>query len=231
MPPSFVFRKPGPGHHISLPSPRRDCCCARSQGPDSWPIHCWHGDNVTRPRSWPLTGTSAQADTVLRRRPCTRLLQQFLDYFENPLELACGVKVAQLCPTLCDPMDCWNSPGQNNGVVSLSLPQQIFPTQEPNWGHLQGRWILYQLIYQGLSPKVEFKAITESTGVLNQNLGSGTQTTTALRVSVRLLLEDHRRAEVGSCLPSVPSPLKQPWLRSALRSAKRSFPASFAAAT
>ena len=25
------------------------------------------------------------------------------------------VKVAQLCPTLCDPMDCspWNSPGQN----------------------------------------------------------------------------------------------------------------------
>ena len=100
VPPSFVFRKPGPGHHISLPSPRRDCCCARSQGPDSWPIHCWHGDNVTRPRSWPLTGTSAQADTVLRRRPCTRLLQQFLDYFENPLELACGVKVAQLCPTL-----------------------------------------------------------------------------------------------------------------------------------
>ena len=30
------------------------------------------------------------------------------------------VKVAQLCPTLCDPMDYtyspWNSPGQNTGV-------------------------------------------------------------------------------------------------------------------
>ena len=36
------------------------------------------------------------------------------------------VKVAQLCPTLCDPVDYtspWNSPGQNTGVGSLSLPQ------------------------------------------------------------------------------------------------------------
>ena len=41
------------------------------------------------------------------------------------------VKVAQLCPTLCDPMDCpRNSPGQNTGVGSLSLLQDIFPTQE-----------------------------------------------------------------------------------------------------
>ena len=31
------------------------------------------------------------------------------------------VKVAQLCPTLCDPMDPWNSPGQNTRVGSLSL--------------------------------------------------------------------------------------------------------------
>ena len=145
VPPSFVFRKPGPGHHISLPSPRRDCCCARSQGPDSWPIHCWHGDNVTRSRSWPLTGTSAQADTVLRRGPCTRRLQQFLDYCENPLELACEVKVAQLCPTLCDPMDCWNSPGQNTGVGSRSLLQGIFSTQGCNPGLPHCRQILCQL--------------------------------------------------------------------------------------
>ena len=41
------------------------------------------------------------------------------------------VKVAQSCPTLCDPMDCspWNSPGQNTGVGSHSLLQGIFPTQ------------------------------------------------------------------------------------------------------
>ena len=34
------------------------------------------------------------------------------------------VKVAQLCPPLCDPMDCpWNSPGKSTGVGSLSLLQ------------------------------------------------------------------------------------------------------------
>ena len=43
------------------------------------------------------------------------------------------VKVAQSCPTLCDPMDGlyspWNSPGQNTGVGSHFLLQGIFPTQ------------------------------------------------------------------------------------------------------
>ena len=47
----------------------------------------------------------------------------------------------------------WNSPGQNTGVASLSLLQQIFPTQESNQGLLHCRWILYQLSYQG-SPDV-----------------------------------------------------------------------------
>ena len=57
------------------------------------------------------------------------------------------VKVAQLCPTLSDPMDCspWNSPGQNTRVGSLSLLQRIFPTQGLNPGLPHCRWILYQL--------------------------------------------------------------------------------------
>ena len=38
---------------------------------------------------------------------------------------------------------------KNIGVVSLSLLQEIFLTQELNWGLLHGRWILYQLSYQG----------------------------------------------------------------------------------
>ena len=46
------------------------------------------------------------------------------------------VKVVQSCPTLCNP-----------GVGSLSLHQQIFPTQELNWGLLHCRQILYQLSY------------------------------------------------------------------------------------
>ena len=37
---------------------------------------------------------------------------------------------------------------KNSGAGSLSLLQQICLTQEPNWGLLHCRWILYQLSYQ-----------------------------------------------------------------------------------
>ena len=50
------------------------------------------------------------------------------------------MKVTQLCPTLCDPMDCpWNSPGQNTGVGSLSLLQGNLPNPgiEPRSSTLQ----------------------------------------------------------------------------------------------
>ena len=57
------------------------------------------------------------------------------------------MKVTQLCPTLCDPMDC-NSPGQNAGVVSLSILQGIFPTQGSNLCLLHYRQILYHLSHQ-----------------------------------------------------------------------------------
>ena len=38
---------------------------------------------------------------------------------------------------------------------SLSLLQQIFPTQELNWGLLHYRWILHKLSYQGSLKKVK----------------------------------------------------------------------------
>ena len=43
---------------------------------------------------------------------------------------------------------------KNTGVGSLSVLQQIFPTQESNWGLLHYRWILYQLSYHG-SPIID----------------------------------------------------------------------------
>ena len=43
----------------------------------------------------------------------------------------------------------WNSPGQNTGVCSLSLPQGIFPTQGLNSDLPHCRQILYYLSYQG----------------------------------------------------------------------------------
>ena len=39
----------------------------------------------------------------------------------------------------------WNSLAQNTGVGSLSLHQEIFPTQGSNSGLPHCRWILYQL--------------------------------------------------------------------------------------
>ena len=47
----------------------------------------------------------------------------------------------------------WNSPGQNTGVGSLSLLQEIFPTQEMNPNLLHRRRILYQLNHQG-NPRI-----------------------------------------------------------------------------
>ena len=43
----------------------------------------------------------------------------------------------------------WNSPGQNTGVGSLSLLQEIFPTQGSNLGLPHCRSILYQLSHKG----------------------------------------------------------------------------------
>ena len=55
------------------------------------------------------------------------------------------VKVAQLCPTVCSPMD-WP---EYTGVGSLSLLQGIFPTRGLNPGVLDCRLILYQLSHKG----------------------------------------------------------------------------------
>ena len=62
-------------------------------------------------------------------------------------------EVAQLCLTLCDPMDCslpgsfspWNFPGKSTGVGCHCLLQGIFPNQGSNLGLLHCRQTLYHL--------------------------------------------------------------------------------------
>ena len=69
--------------------------------------------------------------------------------------------VTQLCPTICDTMDCGpqgfpaygDSPGKNNGVGSLSLLQGIFPTQGSNPGLQHYRRILHHLSHQTYWPR------------------------------------------------------------------------------
>ena len=71
------------------------------------------------------------------------------------------VKVVQLCLTLCDRKDYygpWNSPGQNTGVVSLSILQGILPNQGLNPGLRHCRQILYQLRHKGSPGILEWVA-------------------------------------------------------------------------
>ena len=68
-------------------------------------------------------------------------------------------KLLELCPTLCDPMDCsplgssvhGDSPGKDTGVGRYALLQGIFPTQgsEPGLPHCEQ--IIYCLSHQGSS--------------------------------------------------------------------------------
>ena len=61
--------------------------------------------------------------------------------------------VAQVCLTICNPMDCrpsgssahGDSPGKNTGVGCHALLQGIFSTQGSNPGLPHCRWILYCL--------------------------------------------------------------------------------------
>ena len=61
-----------------------------------------------------------------------------------------------LCP--------WNSPGQNTGVGSLFLLQEIFLTQGLNPGLPHYRWILYQLSHKGSPRILEWVAYPFSSG-------------------------------------------------------------------
>ena len=67
------------------------------------------------------------------------------------------VLVTQLCPTLCDPMDC-RPPGSSvHGILQARiveclahfLPQGIFPNQGQNMAVLHFRQTLYSLSHQG----------------------------------------------------------------------------------
>ena len=67
-----------------------------------------------------------------------------------------SVSIAQLCLTLCDPMDCSPPYSSVHGIVqatkqsSRSLLQGVFLTQGLNLGFLQCRQGLYHLSHQGI---------------------------------------------------------------------------------
>ena len=73
------------------------------------------------------------------------------------------MKVAQSCPTLCDPMDysTWNSSGQNTGVGRLSLLLGIFPTVRKADNNLSAnRWHQYFLSKVGAGGVCEVRELS-----------------------------------------------------------------------
>ena len=77
-------------------------------------------------------------------------------YHSHNLGMNEWMKVAQLCPTLCNSMDGpWNSPGKNTGVGCHCLLQGIFLTQGSKLGLLHYRQIIYHLSYwEGWGPNL-----------------------------------------------------------------------------
>ena len=88
---------------------------------------------------------------------------EFLDQ-ETMVEVLC--LVAQLCLTLCDPLDYspsgssvhGDSPGKNTGVGCHALLPWNFPTWESNPGLPHCRWILYCLSHKGSPGILEWVA-------------------------------------------------------------------------
>ena len=102
---------------------------------------------------------------LLMMKGATKLCWNYMSATQNqtfwsvklsgPEDVKVKVKVTQLYPALCNPMDytALNSPGQNPGVDGLPLLKGIFPTQGSNSVLLHCRQILYQLSHQG-SPRI-----------------------------------------------------------------------------
>ena len=89
-------------------------------------------------------------------------------------KLRVKVKVTQLCPALCNPMDwlysSWNSPGQNTWVGSLSLLQQIFSTQGQTQvsciaGGFFTSWAIREAQAQGETPLFFSNIVVSGLGV------------------------------------------------------------------
>ena len=104
---------------------------------------------------------------------CTLSRFGHVQFFVTPWTVALQVPLSgclQLCPILCDPMDCsppgsslcpWDSPGKDTGVGYHALLQGIFATQEldPYLLHLlHCSQLLYPLSHPG-SPSLGIRGL------------------------------------------------------------------------
>ena len=102
------------------------------------------------------------------RRKREQYRMRWLDGIIDSIDMK--VKVAQSCPTLCDPVDC-SLPGSSVhgilqarilGWVAFPFSRGIFPTQRLNPGLSRCRHILSQLSHKRSSETLEWVAISFS---------------------------------------------------------------------
>ena len=157
------------------------CCFSNLSGDSSFHSTCPHHLECF---PYIANGSFISFNSLLKSHPLKKACPRHLHSLNE------WVKVAQSCPTLCDPKNytvhgilqvrilervavlfsrgssqprdrtqvshpaggfftSWaTGKPKNTGVGSLSLFQQIFPTQELNRGLLHCRWILHHLSYQ-----------------------------------------------------------------------------------
>ena len=116
----------------------------------------------------------------------------------SPKKKKVKVLVAQLCPTLCNPMNrllcLWASPGKNTGEGCHFLLQGIFPTQGSNPGLPHCRQTLHPLSHQGI---YIYRERASQVVLVVKNLPANAGDAR----DVSLILESGRSAEVGNGNP------------------------------
>ena len=115
------------------------------------------------------------------------------------------MKVAQSCPTLCDPMDYTGHAflQARPGVGSLSLLQGIFLNQGLNPGLPHCRWILYQLSHKGSHLHELWTSICSKW----IRKGRGTRDEVANNHWISKKQESFRKKKSTSALLTMPKPL------------------------
>ena len=111
---------------------------------------CWYGQQ-------PEQGIELNPISSVGLSVCSHLSQPSCTHWRRYIFVINVVKESESCLVLSDSL--WiNSPGQNTGAGSLSLPPGIFPTQGSNPGLPCCRQILYQLSHKESSRILEWVA-------------------------------------------------------------------------
>ena len=104
----------------------------------------------------------------------------------------------------------WNSPGQNPGVVSLSLLHGIFQTQRLNPGLPNCSWILHQLSHKGSQRILEWEAYHFSSRTSRHRNQTGISRMTngffpnwAIREALSWIKSWYQRALIPQSIPGI----------------------------